>query len=136
MGCSASSPKSSLASAMESTPVTDFKAGDISDVGAQNDGNRILISEQVARFAAPVGAAAAVGANLHEIMEQGRKEIREAQEKLSTSLTTPIVDKELKVIESGSWLSEQKDVNRRYAPLPPIPDGKKVHRKGMAFNVD
>ena len=69
-------------------------------------------------------------------MEKGREEIRQAQETLNTSLTTPLVDKEKKVIESGSWLAEQKDVNNRYQPLPPIPDGKKVRvNKGMAFTV-
>ena len=68
-------------------------------------------------------------------MEKGREEIRQAEQKLNTSLTTAIVDKEKKVIESGSWLAEQKDVNHRDQPLPPIPGGKKVVNRGMAFTV-
>ena len=69
-------------------------------------------------------------------MEKGREEIRRTEQKLNTSLTTAIVDKEKRVIESGSWLAEQKDVNHRYQPLPPIPGGKKVLSKGMAFTVE
>ncbi len=39
------------------------------------------------------------------------------------------------VIEDGSWLSEMKDLNRRYNTLPPIDDGKKINNNGMAFTV-
>ena len=35
---------------------------------------------------------------LKRVIEEGRKEIKEAQEKLNSSLTTPIVDSEAKVI--------------------------------------
>ncbi len=60
-----------------------------------------------------------------------------SQERLSQSLSTPIVDKELRVLENGSWLTEVKDVNRRFSALPPIHTGKKVkHNKGMAFQLD
>ena len=50
--------------------------------------------------AAEVGASNMTVHNeeLKRVIEEGRKEIKEAQEKLNSSLTTPIVDSEAKVI--------------------------------------
>jgi hypothetical protein len=33
---------------------------------------------------------------------------------------------DLRVLEKGTWLSEVKDVTRRFNPLPPIAQGNKV----------
>ena len=42
-----------------------------------------------------------------------------------------------KVIEDGNWLSEVKDLNRRFTALPPIDMGKKIKGNGaMAFTID
>ena len=41
------------------------------------------------------------------------------------------------IIEDGQWLSEVKDLNRRFNALPPIDMGKKIKGNGaMAFTVD
>ena len=43
----------------------------------------------------------------------------------------------LQVIEDGQWMSEVKDLNRRFPALPPIDMGKKIKGNGaMAFTVD
>ncbi|XP_059090928.1 uncharacterized protein LOC131886573 [Tigriopus californicus] len=73
---------------------------------------------------------------LDEFKRKGRDEIRQAQEKLNASLNTPIVDKEIRVLESGAWLEEHKDLTHRRSVLPPIQNGKQITSKGMAFNVD
>ena len=73
---------------------------------------------------------------LKQAMKDGRTEIAKAQEKLNSSLSTPIVDQEKKVIDNGGWLNEKKDVNKRFNVLPPISDGKKVVNGGMAFTID
>ena len=75
-------------------------------------------------------------ASLQEVMGQGRREIKDAQEKLNSSLNTPIVEGEAKVLERPEWFSETKDIHRRYNALPPINGGKKVKSKSMAFTVD
>ena len=72
---------------------------------------------------------------LKEIMNKGRQEIKEAQEKLNSSLTIPIVDAEAKVLETGSWLNEKKDLHHRFNVLPPIAGNKKVKHKAMAFEL-
>ena len=72
---------------------------------------------------------------LKAIMGRGRQEIKEAQEKLNSSLTIPLVDAEAKVLEAGSWLYEKKDVQRRFNVLPPIAGNKKVKGNSMAFEV-
>ena len=72
---------------------------------------------------------------LKEIMNKGRQEIKDAQEKLNSSLTIPIVDAEAKVLESGSWLNEKKDLHHRFNVLPPIAGNKKVKDRGMAFEI-
>ena len=72
---------------------------------------------------------------LKEIMDKGRQEIKEAQEKLNSSLTIPITDAEAKVLESGIWLHEKKDVHHRFNVLPPIAGNKKVKDNAMAFEV-
>ena len=72
---------------------------------------------------------------LKEIMNKGRQEIKEAQEKLNSSLTIPIVDAEAKVLETGSWLNEKKDLHHRFNVLPPIAGNKKVKDKAMAFEL-
>ena len=72
---------------------------------------------------------------LKEIMNKGRQEIKDAQEKLNSSLTIPIVDAEAKVLESGSWLNEKKDLHHRFNVLPPIAGNKKVKDKAMAFEL-
>lgn len=38
---------------------------------------------------------------LKRVIEEGRREIKETQEKLNSSLTTPIVEAEAKVIQNG-----------------------------------
>ena len=72
---------------------------------------------------------------LKEIMDKGRQEIKDAQEKLNSSLTIPITDAEAKVLESGIWLHEKKDVHHRFNVLPPIAGNKKVKDNAMAFEV-
>ena len=72
---------------------------------------------------------------LKAIMGRGRQEIKEAQEKLNSSLTIPLVDAEAKVLETGNWLYEKKDVQRRFNVLPPIAGNKKVKGNSMAFEV-
>ena len=72
---------------------------------------------------------------LKEIMNKGRHEIKEAQEKLNSSFTIPIVDAEAKVLESGSWLNEKKDLHHRFNVLPPIAGNKKVKDTAMAFEL-
>jgi len=87
----------------------------------------------------PVGAGAkdmTVNEELRRVIEDGRREIKEAQEKLNSSLTTPIVESEAKVIEEGNWLSEVKDLNKRFNALPPISMNKKIKDNAMAFTVD
>ena len=43
----------------------------------------------------------------------------------------------LQVIEDGQWMSEVKDLNRRFPALPAIDTGKKIKGNGaMAFTVD
>ena len=71
-----------------------------------------------------------------QVISEGRNEIKQTQEKLNSSLTTPIVDHEKKVLDNGSWMNEKKDVAKRFNVLPPIDDGKKVLNNGMAFTVD
>ena len=72
---------------------------------------------------------------LKEIMHKGRQEIKDAQEKLNSSLTIPIVDAEAKVLETGSWLNEKKDLHQRFNVLPPIAGNKKVKDRAMAFEL-
>ena len=48
-----------------------------------------------------VGAGSGRSRDLDEVMRKGRDDIRQTQEKLNNSLTTPIVDREVKVLESG-----------------------------------
>eukprot|EP00093_Oithona_nana_P015211 15211.XXX_1475098_1475639_1 [CDS] Oithona nana genome sequencing. len=87
----------------------------------------------------PVGGGAkdmTVNEELRRVIEDGRREIKEAQEKLNSSLTTPIVESEAKVIEEGNWLSEVKDLNKRFNALPPISMNKKIKDNAMAFTVD
>ena len=51
----------------------------------------------------PVGASAkdmTVNEELRRVIEDGRREIKEAQDKLNSSLTTPIVESEAKVIQN------------------------------------
>jgi len=87
----------------------------------------------------PVGASAkdmTVNEELRRVIEDGRREIKEAQDKLNSSLTTPIVESEAKVIEEGNWLSEVKDLNKRFNALPPISMNKKIKDNAMAFTVD
>ena len=72
---------------------------------------------------------------LKEIMNKGRQEIKEAQDKLNSSLTIPIVDAEAKVLETGSWLNEKKDLHQRFNVLPPIAGNKKVKDRAMAFEL-
>jgi len=87
----------------------------------------------------PVGAGAkdmTVNEELRRVIEDGRREIKEAQDKLNSSLTTPIVESEAKVIEEGNWLSEVKDLNKRFNALPPISMNKKIKDNAMAFTVD
>ena len=67
---------------------------------------------------------------------KGRQEIKQAQEKLNTSLNTPIADAEIRVLEKGTWLSEVKDMTRRFNTLPPIQQGNKVKKNAMAFTID
>ena len=43
---------------------------------------------------------------LQQVITKGRKEIKQAQEKLNSSLTTPLADAEVRVLEKGTWLSE------------------------------
>ena len=78
------------------------------------------------------------GRQLKDIMKQGRKEIRESQEKLNSSLNTPLTDSlsEAKILEKGSWLDEQKDIQGKRNVLPPIADGKRVKTNATAFNID
>ena len=59
--------------------------------------------------AAEVGASNMTVHNeeLKRVIEEGRKEIKEAQEKLNSSLTTPIVDSEAKVMRYFKILSTQ-----------------------------
>ena len=94
----------------------------------------ILILNEEGQRVADVGG----GGNerqLQEIMGKGRQEIKEAQEKLNSSLTIPIVDAEAKLIDSGSWLYEKKDVQKRFNVLPPIAGHKKVKQNSVAFEV-
>ena len=63
---------------------------------------------------------------------------RHEKDRLSHSLTTPLVQRELDVIARGQkWMAERKDVSGRFGPaLPPISKGKKVvPEKAMAFTV-
>ena len=74
-------------------------------------------------------------------MSQGRREIRETQERLNASLTTPIVQgdgesKEAEVLDRGNWLMELKDIQNRHSVLPPIAGGKKLTKSGTAFTID
>ena len=74
-------------------------------------------------------------------MSQGRREIREAQERLNASLTTPVVgrdsdSKEAEVLDRGNWLTELKDIQNRHSVLPPIAGGKKFTKSGTAFTID
>lgn len=71
-----------------------------------------------------------------QAMTEGRLEIQRAQEKLSSSLTTPLVRKEMEVLEKGSWLNESKDLTGRFNLLPPINTGSTIKSKAMAFTVD
>lgn len=73
---------------------------------------------------------------LRRVMKEGRQDIRHAQEKLTSSMTTSIVEGEQKVLNSGSWLREKKDVQRRYQVLPPISAEKRVGEKHMSFYID
>merc|ERR1712037_177256 len=84
-----------------------------------------------------VGGMTVNNEELRRVIEEGRKEIKDAQKKLNSSLTTPITESEAKVIEDGNWLSEVKDLNRRFTALPPIDMGKKIKGNGaMAFTID
>ena len=40
------------------------------------------------------------------MINKGRQEIKDAKEKLNSSLTTPLADAEIRVLEKGTWLSE------------------------------
>lgn len=82
------------------------------------------------------GSSAHHRGQLNDFKRKGRDEIRQAQEKLNASLNTPIVDKEIRVLESGAWLEEHKDLTHRRSVLPPIQNGKQITSKGMAYTVD
>lgn len=132
MGCCASSSPNS-------DPVEPFQEHAHSEIDLRISTPPMVTIDEVADNVAEVGGSRDMPNHeeLHKVMKEGRNEIKKAQEKLSSSLTTPIVDSEAKVIESGSWLNELKDVNRRYDPLPPICEGKKIKSSGaMAFTVD
>ncbi len=45
------------------------------------------------------------------------------------------MDAETSVLESGAWLKEKKDMQRKYDVLPPIAAQKKVNDKSMSFYV-
>ena len=92
----------------------------------------IFILDESGRNVEEVGGG---NEKLKEIMNKGRQEIKEAQEKLNSSLTIPIVDAEAKVLETGSWLNEKKDLHHRFNVLPPIAGNKKVKDKAMAFEL-
>ena len=74
-------------------------------------------------------------------MSQGRREIRETQERLNASLTTPVVgcdvtdSREAEVLGRGNWLTELKDIQNRHSVLPPIAGGKKFTKSGTAFTI-
>ena len=56
----------------------------------------------------PVGAGAkdmTVNEELRRVIEDGRREIKEAQEKLNSSLTTPIVESEAKVRKQNRYFA-------------------------------
>ena len=40
------------------------------------------------------------------------------------------------ILQEGQWLSEVKDLNRRYGALPPINAGNTIKPNAMAFTVD
>ena len=92
----------------------------------------IFILDESGRNVEEVGGG---NEKLKEIMNKGRQEIKEAQEKLNSSLTIPIVDAEAKVLETGSWLNEKKDLHHRFNVLPPIAGNKKVKDRAMAFEL-
>ena len=92
----------------------------------------IFIVDESGRNVEDVGGG---NEKLKDIMNKGRQEIKDAQEKLNSSLTIPIVDAEAKVLESGSWLNEKKDLHHRFNVLPPIAGNKKVKDRAMAFEL-
>ena len=73
---------------------------------------------------------------LQKVIVKGRQEIKQAQQKLNSSLNTPITEAEVRVLEKGTWLSEVKDMTRRFNTLPPIAQGNKVKKNAMAFTID
>ncbi len=77
--------------------------------------------------------------SLKEAKRAGREEARRARERqgqLGQSLSTPLVQKELELLERGRWMQERKDVSGRFGALPPIAVGKKVvPDRAMAFTV-
>ena len=99
--------------------------------------HEVSIVEGLARdnaiTAAAVGAATA---DLHKLMAAGRDDIRKNQDKLNSSLNTPLVEKELKVLENSSWVNEKKDLNKRFNLLPPIASGNKVKPNSLGFTVE
>ena len=92
----------------------------------------IFILDESGRNVEEVGGG---NEKLKDIMNKGRQEIKEAQEKLNSSLTIPIVDAEANVLETGSWLYEKKDLHHRFNVLPPIAGNKKVKDRAMAFEL-
>merc|ERR1712156_508643 len=105
----------------------------------QHERPQILINETAFNVDEELGAAGD-REKLREMMSQGRREIRETQEKLNASLTTPVVgsddSKEAEVLDRGNWLSELKDIKHRHSVLPPIAGGKKFSKAGTAFTID
>lgn len=104
---------------------------------AQNSGNPIVIvTHEQSKTVAVVGAGGNCGGDdLREIMNQGKQDILRTQHKFNSSLTRPIVESESRVLESGAWLKQRKDVQMKYNVLPPIAQEKKVGSNHMSFYV-
>ena len=94
----------------------------VSELGAANKGRSF-------------SANGAGVANLREVMMKGKENVKLREERLSASLTQPLCEKEWNVLQKGTWLNEQKDLNHRFNLLPPIDSDKRVLHSSMTFSI-
>lgn len=74
---------------------------------------------------------------LRETIKNKRNEIQREQEKLNSSLTTPLCKSEEAILQNRKWMSEVKDLQGSFEKIPPISSNKKiVGDKSQAYYVD
>ena len=74
---------------------------------------------------------------MREAIRNKRNAIKDEQEKLSNSMTTPLCRSEEAILQDSKWMKESKDLNGSFDKIPPIQNGNKVAGNGaQSYYVD